>query len=79
MDVGFGCPGVCDVILPLESNQIYEDYHGDLFRFDNDQSQYPLHEGRFDTVLYRTRVDTPNEENPMYRFHSKDDMDNDAD
>ncbi len=80
VDVGFGCPGVCDVILPLEYNQIFEDCHGDLFRFErNDQCKYPLHEGRFDTVLYRRRVDVPDEESPMYRFNAQDDLENNAD
>lgn len=74
VDVGFGCPGVCDVILPLKYDEICSDFHGDLFRFDKKQSEFPLHKERFDTVLYRTRIDTQCEE-PMYRFHSKDDLD----
>ena len=78
VDVGFGCPGVCDVILPLVYDKTYSDPHGDYFRFDPkpNADEYPLHQGRFDTVLYRTRIDEPNrEEQPMYRFHSKDNLD----
>jgi len=81
VDVGFGCPGVCDVILPLEYDTIYSDLHGDEFSFIPQASRlddYPLHEGRFDTILYRRRVDSPDEILPMYRFHSEDDLDNDA-
>ena len=83
VDVGFGCPGVCDVILPLNYGRIYSDLQGDSFRFVKAQSHFPLHEGRFNTVLYRTRVNAdlslPNKgEEPMYRFHSEDDLEDDA-
>lgn len=78
VDVGFGCPGVCDVVLPLVYNQTVADPHGDLFRFDQlvDSVEDPF-QGRFDTVLLRTRKDT-GEEEPMYRFHSMDDMEYEA-
>lgn len=75
VDVGFGCPGVCDVILPLTYNGMHNDLNGDKFRFDRKQTSFSLHQGRFDTVLYRTRIDSPSTEEPMYRFHSEDDLD----
>jgi N-hydroxyarylamine O-acetyltransferase len=80
VDVGFGCPGVCDVLLPLSYDKIYSDPHDDLFRFDKNQYDFPLHKDRFDSVLYRRRVnvDAEGSEEPMYRFHSEDDLDYDA-
>ena len=69
VDVGFGTPGVCDVVLPLVHDKPKFDMHGDSFRFA------PCEEDRFNTVLYRTCSDNiAREEEPMYRFHSEDDM-----
>lgn len=71
VDVGFGTPGVCEVMLPLELNQPRTNPFGDVFRFDAARPGHP----RFDTTLYRTRVRTrPHEEEPMYRFHAADDL-----
>jgi len=70
VDVGFGTPGVCEVVLPLEYDQPRTNPFGDVFRFDALRDH-----ARFDTTLYRTRIYTkPDEEEPMYRFQSNDDM-----
>jgi arylamine N-acetyltransferase len=81
VDVGFGTPGVCNVVLPLVLDEPTFDTHGDSFRFARCEQQ----DGRrFDTVLYRTRrvVGNPGttnvEEEPMYRFCSKDDLPHNA-
>ena len=99
VDVGFGCPGVCDVLLPLQYKHVITDPHGDIFRFDvdnigsisttdqeknsktiigNDAIATDIANpfSRYNTVLYRTRIDTGMEE-PMYRFHSDDKLDYD--
>jgi arylamine N-acetyltransferase len=100
VDVGFGCPGVCDVLLPLQYNHVTMDPHGDIFRFDvdnigststtdqeknsktivgNDAIAIAIANpsSRYNTALYRTRIDTGTEE-PMYRFHSDDALDYDS-
>lgn len=69
VDVGFGSPGVCDVILPIQCNAPKEDCHGDLFEFRSDNET-----DRFDIALYRTRVNDPDGKGPMYRFHIDDDI-----
>ena len=79
VDVGFGDPGVCDVLLPVQYNVPKEDTHGDLFEFrmDNDADG----SDRFDTQLCRTRIligakgEAEGEEEKMYRFRLDDDMD----
>jgi len=79
VDVGFGTPGVCDVVLPLVHNNQTLDKHGDSFRFVHKEGIGE--DERFDTILYRKRLVTGNphdNEEPMYRFHSKDDLPNDA-
>jgi arylamine N-acetyltransferase len=98
VDVGFGCPGVCDILLPVQYKHVMTDPHGDTFRFDvdnigststtdqeknsktiigNDAIAIVNHpSSRYNTVLYRTRIDTGTEE-PMYRFHSDDALDYD--
>ena len=70
VDVGFGTPGVCNVILPLLHDKPKFDMHGDSFRFA------PCTEmDRFDTVLYRKRVgNVDGIEERMYRFHSEDNL-----
>mmetsp|Transcript_5263 Transcript_5263/g.7848 ORF Transcript_5263/g.7848 Transcript_5263/m.7848 type:complete len:397 (-) Transcript_5263:63-1253(-) len=87
LDVGFGLPGVCEIVLPLQNNVVMESY-GDRFRFDTidslsgrDSSRTAASKdvsiattNRFDTVLYRTPIDTGIEE-PMYSFHSMDALD----
>ena len=70
VDVGFGDPGVCDVLLPIHLDDEKEDFHGDLFEFTKDEET-----DRFDTALYRTRVNFPDVKEPMYRFCIGDDMD----
>ena len=76
VDVGFGDPGVCDVLLPVTRNQPKEDSHGDLFEFCVD-----VLTERFDTRLCRTRVSnsakdgSDRNEEKMYRFKLDDDMD----
>ena len=81
VDVGFGDPGVCDVLLPMQYNTPKEDTHGDLFEFrvDDDSDS-----DRFDTQLCRTRIGVGETgtgpkvvgegENMMYRFRLNDDM-----
>ena len=73
VDVGFGNPGVCNVVLPLVLNEPVLDMHGDSFRF------VPCTEtDRFDTALYRTRLGNAGEEEAMYRFRAEDDLPDDA-
>ena len=77
VDVGFGTPGVCNVVLPLLHDAPMSDVHGDLFRFASCTEI-----DRFDTVLYRKRLVTGNtgdEEEPMYRFRASDDLPPNAD
>ena len=75
VDVGFGTPGVCDVVLPLVHDKPKFDMHDDSFRFAACEEM-----NRFNTVLYRKRSDNiDGEEEPMYRFHSEDDMPDTAD
>ena len=75
VDVGFGDPGVCDVLLPVRYNTPKEDTHGDMFEFhpDNDSDT-----DRFDTRLCRTRIGVGSkgegEAEKMYRFRLDDDM-----
>ncbi|KAL9189018.1 hypothetical protein ACHAXT_011508 [Thalassiosira profunda] len=73
VDVGFGTPGVCNVILPIRHDDPTLDTHGDSFRFASSEGD------RFDTTLYRKRIVTgDNEEESMYCFHAKDDLPHDA-
>lgn len=75
VDVGFGTPGVCDVVLPLVYGEPALDIHGDSFRF------VPCEEtARFDTILYRKRLVTGDrdKEEPMYRFCARDNLPNDS-
>ena len=75
VDVGFGDPGVCDVLLPVKHNSPKDDSHGDLFEFHIDDLT-----DRFDTRLCRTRVSNSAkdgsgcDEEKMYRFKLDDDM-----
>jgi len=75
VDVGFGTPGVCNVLLPVKFgvDATKEDLHGDKFEFRRDDRT-----DRFDTALYRTRIDNPEVEEPMYRFSITDDLENTA-
>ena len=74
VDVGFGTPGVCKVLLPVRLGVVVQDPHDDEFWFESDDSG----SSRFDTVLYRKRVSNPEEREVMYRFHLLDDLNNDA-
>jgi N-hydroxyarylamine O-acetyltransferase len=75
VDVGFGDPGVCNVLLPVKYNSPKDDSHGDSFEFHIDDLT-----DRFDTRLCRTRVSNSAkdgsgcDEEKMYRFKLDDDM-----
>ncbi|KAL7525130.1 hypothetical protein ACHAXR_000869, partial [Thalassiosira sp. AJA248-18] len=81
VDVGFGTPGVCNVILPIHYNSPREDTYGDTFEFHSSNQHINVDNAsdddvlaqRFDTMLCRTRVGCPDVEK-MYRFRLDDDM-----
>ena len=62
VDVGFGSPGVCEVVLPLEYDQPKYNPFGDKFRFERVMEDPTNSSGsdhrnhQYDTVLYRTRI-----------------------
>ena len=72
VDPGFGNPGVCDLILPLVYDKPFMDSQGDIFEMKRDESG--THE-RFDSILFRTRATTTGEQESMYRFCSRDNLD----
>ena len=80
VDPGFGDPGVCEVVLPVSPDgcKRYEDPHGDVFRFRREEGSSNGDTDRFNVALYRTRVRAPDVEEPMYRFHTDDDLPYDA-